>query len=123
MFEAKVDCPYDQSASQTACKTYLRLSFLEADVLMPVAVHNATYDVQLAGIQLRQLIGRVCSQVHQVCFALLEQAYIRLLLPCDMPVFQARKLLCSLFGYLALQMSATPFESDSVTSKLSVDQH
>lgn len=41
----------------TTQKGHLRLGFAKAYVLVPVAVYNAAYDIQLAAVQLRQLIG------------------------------------------------------------------
>ena len=43
--------------AMTAQKGHLRLGFAKAYVFVPVAVYNAANDIQLAAVQLRQLIG------------------------------------------------------------------
>ena len=65
---ACVKCQGFDGREHLLAKSHLLGSFVMADGLVAVAVHQATNDVSFGGIELMQLLSRICGEVHKLVF-------------------------------------------------------
>ena len=68
----------------------LLVGFVQGQVLVSISVHDPADDVHLVRLELRELVLRVSSEVHQVAFALGERIKVTRIFVVHCPVFIPR---------------------------------